>query len=278
MEKDKKLIMVTGANKGIGLEIIKTLLKTHPEYKFFMCVRSMERGKAALEELKKLYPDAESKVTVHDLDITNSKSIDKFVDWIKTSKTKIDCLVNNAGVLIRTTDVTEEVINQIFPTNYYGTIELTEKLVPLLPDGAKVVLIGGAMGTYMNLKNFPLKEKLEDPKLTLEGLAKIVHEFCNDAKAKKLPPITGMIPAYSASKLFLNYYTKVYANEKTIRDRGIQVYACHPGWVQTELGGPGAKLTLEQGAVCPCFVINLPWKIDENYQGKFISDCKVTPI
>ena len=52
MEKDKKLIMMTGANRGIRLEVIKTLLKSHPEYNFLMCARSTERDKAALEQLK----------------------------------------------------------------------------------------------------------------------------------------------------------------------------------------------------------------------------------
>jgi NAD(P)-dependent dehydrogenase (short-subunit alcohol dehydrogenase family) len=278
MKKDMKLIMITGANKGIGLEVIRNLLKSRPEYKFFMCTRSKERGEAALKKLKEDFPGAESKITLHNLDISNSKSIDAFVDWVKTSKTKIDCLMNNAGVIVRTNDVTEEVINQIFPINYYGTIELTEKMLPLLPDGSKIIIITSELGTYNNLKDCPLKGQLSNPKLTREELNKIMSNFCSEVKAKKITAMGGWGPVYGVSKLALNHYVKILAQEKEIKDRGIQVYACHPGWVKTDLGGSEAPLTIEQGTVCPCFVINLPWKVDENYQGAYIADCKVKPI
>ena len=278
METAKKLIMITGSNKGIGFATIKALMKTNPEYRFLMCVRSMERGKAAVENLKKEFPDAGSRVEVHNLDISSSKSIDEFIEWVKTSKTKIDCLVNNAGFAVSTTDVTEDVMNKTFPTNYYGTVELTEKMIPLLPESSKIIIITSTLGSYKNLSDCTLKERLKNPKLTIEELKKIVEDFCAEVKAGRPPIKSGIIPVYSFTKLALNHYVSLLANEKAIKEKGIQVYACHPGWVKTDLAGPEAPLSLEEGAVCPSFVVNLPWKVDEKYQGKYFADCKVEDI
>lgn len=278
METSKKLIMVTGSNKGIGFATIKALMKSNPEYCFLMCVRSVKRGIAAVADLKKEFPDVESRVEVHNLDVSSSKSIDEFIEWVKTSKTEIDCLVNNAGLAVQTTDVTEDVVNKTFPTNYYGTIELTEKMIPLLPEGSKIIIISSSLGSYKNLTDCTLKEKLKDPKLTIEGLKKITEEFCAEVKAGRPPIKSGVLPTYAFTKLLLNHYVVLLANEKAIKDKGIQVYACHPGWVRTDAAGPDAPLSLEEGAVCPSFVVNLPWKVDEKYHGKYFADCKVEDI
>jgi len=274
MEKDKKLIMITGSNKGIGLGLIKKILNTDPLYRIFMCVRSMERGKAALEELKQNFPNAESHVLIHNLDIADSKSIDEFVDWVKSSKTQIDCLINNAAVLTRTNEVNIDLVNKTFPTNYYGTIELTEKMLPFMTNNSKIIFITSSLGTYKHLTYCKFKERLKNPKLTRKELKNIVDEFCNEVKCNNSPIITGEYPVYGFTKLALNCYTRILSKEKAIEDKDIQVYACHPGWVKTDIGGPNAILTIEQGIECPYYLLNLPWTINENLQGKFFAKCQ----
>lgn len=278
MEKAKKLIMITGFNKGIGFAVAKHLLKTQPDYQFLLCARSLERGTEAVEQLKKEVPDVESRVTMRSLDISNSKNIDEFIDWIKTTSTQVDCLFNNAGALVKTTEVNEEAVKGQLPTNYYGTVELTNKMFPLMPEGSKIICMTSTLGTYKLLPDCTLREKLEKPGLTRQELTKIVDEFCDEVKAKKFPVKSGKYPVYGFSKLALNVYVRILANEKEIIDKKIQVYACHPGVVQTEMGGPDAPYTIEQGIVSPCYVINLPWKVDEKYQGKLFADCKVTSL
>eukprot|EP00826_Nyctotherus_ovalis_P002127 TRINITY_DN103_c0_g1_i1.p1 TRINITY_DN103_c0_g1~~TRINITY_DN103_c0_g1_i1.p1 ORF type:complete len:281 (-),score=37.97 TRINITY_DN103_c0_g1_i1:53-895(-) len=278
METDRRLIMVTGANKGIGLGLIKSLLKTHPQYHFLMCVRSLQRGKTAFDELKKEVPDTESRVQLRALDISSAESVSEFAEWVKASKMQVDCLINNAAVLIRTEEVNEKVVSQTFPINYYGTVGLTEKMLPLMKDESKIIMVTSSLGSYGNLSDCTLKEKPQNPMLTRIELMEIVDEFCREAKDNKFPVRSGEYPVYSFTKLVLNHYTQVLAGEKQVTDGGIQVYACTPGWAQTDIGGPGARLTIEEGIACPCYVLSLPWKIDKKYQGKFFHYCKVKDV
>ena len=275
MEKEKKLIMITGANRGIGFGMIESLLKSNPEYNFIMCARSMERGKKAFEELKKKFPDVESRVTLHELNIESSKSIDDFVEWIKNTHTIVHCLFNNAGICSWNTEITEAMVKEMVPTNYYGTVELTEKMFPLLPNESKIIFMTSRLGTHPNVSDSTISERLRNPKLTRSELKTIVDDFCTDVKNHKYPPDRGDYIIYGLTKLALNYYTKIFCEEKEVKDKNIQIYACHPGCVRTEMWGPSAPMSIEEGTVCPCYLINLPWKIDDKYQGKYFNDCKV---
>ena len=119
--------------------------------------------------------------------------------------------MNNAGVIAKTSDIREEVIDKILLINYYGTIELTEKMLPLLPNESKIIIVTSDLGAYKNLKDCSLKRELDNPKLTHEELNKIVDNFCNVAKEKKAITMAGLAPLYGFSKLALNYYSKILA-------------------------------------------------------------------
>jgi len=274
-----KTIIITGCNKGIGFGVVQKILKNHPEDKIIMAIRTLDNGKKALEELKKTFPDVEKKITLAELDVQNTKSIDKFIDWVKKNNIQADCLLNNAGTAVQKAELTPEIVKATFPTNFYGTIELSEKMVPLLNKNGKIIFITSIMGTHAMTPGFIYKDKLEDPKLTKEGLYKIVDQFKADVAAKK-PDIVkgGWFPIYALSKMLLNYYVKVWAQDKAIKEKGIQVYGCHPGWVKTDLGGPMAPMSVEEGTVCPCYLLDLPYVVDEKLQGKFFNECKVAQI
>ena len=82
---------------------------------------------------------------------------------------------------------------------------------------------------------------------------------------------------YGMSKVMINAWVKWWAFQEEVLSRGIQVYALCPGYVKTDIGING-KRTLAEGAVCPLYLINLPYQMDKEKHGKFFVDCKITSL
>ncbi len=273
-----KLIMITGCNKGIGYGILKNLAARKESYRFIMAVRSAERAAQALAELEKIVPKVSARTTVKEVDIASSESIDKFVGWIKESGTKVDCLVNNAGMAFKGDAFNEEVVRVTFQTNYYGTFELTEKLLPYIASNGKIVTISSSMGKLSILTSEALRKEFDDPKITREKLNALAKRFHDDVVAGNYKEKGWPRQSYGVSKVCTNIYNRILARDEDVVKRGIQVYACCPGWVRTDMAGPKAPRSIEEGAVCPCDLVQLPWKVNPELQGKFFYDSKVTPI
>lgn len=92
-----KIVMVTGANTGIGYEIVKALLESVKPYHVFVGSRSLDKGKIAIEELQKAFPKSSSTMEAIQLDLTSDESIESSFDQVKKSFDHLDVLVNNAG-------------------------------------------------------------------------------------------------------------------------------------------------------------------------------------
>jgi len=95
---ERRTVLVTGANKGIGYEIVKTLLQSSRRYHVLIGSRSLERGQEAAEKLRAECADTSSTVEPLQLDVSDDFSIEKAFEAVKTSIGHIDALVNNAGV------------------------------------------------------------------------------------------------------------------------------------------------------------------------------------
>lgn len=89
---------------------------------------------------------------------------------------------------------------------------------------------------------------------------------------------TSMYSIYALSKLCINKYAYVLGNSAEILNKNIQVYACCPGWVKTDMGGENAERTLEEGSVTPVYLISLKYEVNKTIQGQFFSDEKVTEL
>jgi len=76
----------------------------------------------------------------------------------------------------------------------------------------------------------------------------------------------------------LNIYNRILARDEDIVKRNIQVYACCPGWVRTDMAGDKAPRSIQEGALCPVALFDFPWKIDESKQGLFFYDGVVAKI
>jgi len=275
----KKKIVITGSNKGIGYAILERLAKDHKAFEFIMGVRKISNGEQAVSNLLKSISDIDKRIRIEQLDISNSQSVNEFVSRIDKNYGKVDALINNAGIAYKGDDFGPHVVQETFQTNFFGTIDITEKMIDLISDNGKILTVGSSTGKLRILISEEFKEFLRDPnisKLQLLNFAKQYYDaVLDDSYLHKGYPRQ----AYAMSKLLINLYTTSYlAKQPKILDKNIQVYALCPGWCRTDMTGPRALLSAEEGAETPAYLMNLPWNINKEFHGKFFFDKKVTSL
>ena len=181
----KKHALITGANKGIGLEIARQLGKKG--YRIIFTTRFTERGEQAVEIIKKEGIDA----FFVQLDVTDTTSILEAFRIIRSETGQIDVLVNNAGVLMKGDDniLTMEAsgIYQTMHSNAMGALMVTRTFYPLLPQGGRVIMIsstGGSISkhvstwapvycvskTALNAITLQLADALKDQKIAVNAV------------------------------------------------------------------------------------------------------------
>ncbi|CED82019.1 Dehydrogenases with different specificities (related to short-chain alcohol dehydrogenases) [Phaffia rhodozyma] len=269
---NNKVVVVTGANKGIGLQIVKSILLQAPQSQpltVYLCSRDSSRGKKALEDVLQGKSVGDHVVKVGDLDISNQESIRKFVDRVESESGKTDILINNAGVAISGNKFDREVVDYAFNTNYHGTKNVIQSFIPLLKKSteARIVNVGSTAGRSGIITDPSVLARFTKDDLTEEELEKAVADFKNDVSAgdyaKKGWPATG----YGMSKLALQAYTRIAARENP----GMLINNCCPGYVKTDMA-PGGVKTLEQGAKTP---VMLALDDINNVTGEFWRDGRV---
>ena len=214
----KKVALVTGGNKGIGLETARQLGKLG--ILVLIGSRDLAKGEAAAEELKKDGVDARAVK----LDVDNSADYEAVKKLIEKDYGVLDILINNAGIMIdsrkgnETSKTSQDILRKTFNTNFFAVVGLTQALLPLLKKslGGRIVNLSSILGSQT------LHATPESP----------IYE------AKTF--------AYDASKAALNSFTIHLAHE--LKGTKVKVNSAHPGWVKTEMGGEGAQLDVETGA------------------------------
>jgi len=207
---------ITGANRGIGLETGRQLGQLGMFV--FLGSRGLARGQAAATKLTTQGITAEAV----ELDVTNINTIKAAAEIIAQRFGRLDVLVNNAAIAIddKTKSPSEQSLEtwrEIFDVNFFGMVQVTQVLLPLLRKSNA--------GRIVNLSS---------------GLASLtIH-----ADPKGGLPKT--MAAYSVSKTAVVAWTVQLAAE--LKDTPIKVNACDPGWVKTDLGGPDAPTEVEDGA------------------------------
>jgi NAD(P)-dependent dehydrogenase (short-subunit alcohol dehydrogenase family) len=223
----KRVILITGANKGIGFETARQLGREGHT----VLVGARDEQKAA-EAVAKL---ASEGITAHPLalDVTSSDSIAKAAKHIEEKFGKLDSLINNAGVLlepfgIATSEVSLDTFRKTYDTNLFGVVAVTQALLPLLrkSEAGRIVNLSSILGS-LTLHT--------DPSSPIYNFKQV---------------------AYDSSKSALNQYTVHLAYE--LRQTPIKVNAAHPGWVKTELGGKDAPMELGDGAKTGVWLATLP--------------------
>jgi NAD(P)-dependent dehydrogenase (short-subunit alcohol dehydrogenase family) len=232
---DKRLAVVTGGNKGIGYEICLQLARKG--FRLVLTSRDPEKGREARKKLEKEGLD----VSHHPLDVTDQASVAAIARYIESEFGRVDVLVNNAGILIdsRSTSVLrekEETFRITLETNFYGALRMCQVLVPLMQKNH--------YGRVVNLSS---------------GLG-------------QLDDMGDGTPAYRVSKTALNALTRMVAS--AVEGDNILVNSMCPGWVRTDMGGPGASRSVEQGAGTAVWLAMLP---HEGPTGGFFRDKKPIP-
>ena len=238
----KKVALVTGANKGIGLEISRRLGKLG--FAIILGSREAKRGLAAAEQLKSEGIDTRSLV----LDVTHVPSITRAVLLLEQDYGHLDVLVNNAGAMhdrsLLPSATPLDTVREIFEPNFFGAISVTQALLPLLrkSEAGRIVNMSSSLGSLGTLS---------DP-VSFDGGWRLL--------------------GYGASKTALNAFTVQLAHE--LRDTPIKVNSAHPGWIKTDMGGEEAPGTVEQGADTPVWLATLP---PDGPTGGFFQDRKPIP-
>lgn len=229
------LAIVTGANRGIGLQVSKDLIQKG--YELVVGVRDPAAGEQTVREL-----GGERRARCLLLDVADPSSIAAFVQALPKNM-RVDALLNNAGASFDGFDA--QVARRTLDTNYRGPVRLTNALLPSLSASANVVMVSSGMGELSRF-GAALREKLLAPDLTAEQVERIATDFERSVAEGRHQELGFPSNAYSVSKALLNAATRVLG--KDFAGTGRRVNAVCPGWVRTRMGGNSAPRSLEEGA------------------------------
>lgn len=277
---ESKKVLITGSNKGLGYGILKNLSKRPEKHTFIMAIRDLNNGKKAIEELSKEIPDIASRIELLELDIANKNSIMNAIKILESKNTKIDCVINNAAIAFNDLFVmNEERAKKLLDTNFYGTVEFTNSISPFINNNGKIIFIGSLGGSLEILKSEKLVNQFLDSNLTMSKLFELAQKYLLDVKNNQFEQEGWPKYPYGISKLFVHFYAKLLSADPLYIKRNIQIYSCHPGTIDTDLtkNVQGIKnipniITVDEGAIAPCYIFDLPWTINEN-QGCFFNKC-----
>ncbi|KAH8804537.1 putative short chain dehydrogenase/reductase [Xylogone sp. PMI_703] len=142
MASNKTIVLITGANGGIGYETVIALAQESPDFHVLLGSRSLEKGQKALDEINSSHGSSlKGSVSLLQIDITNQASILAAKEEVENKYGKLDVLVNNAGVIVtRDTDLLTK-LRETFETNTFGPAVVTEVFEPLLKKSPSPRLI-----------------------------------------------------------------------------------------------------------------------------------------
>jgi NAD(P)-dependent dehydrogenase (short-subunit alcohol dehydrogenase family) len=238
-----KIALITGANKGIGLETARQLAQVG--YHVIIAGRNLGAAQKVTAMLDADGLSAEALA----LDVTDSSSIAQAAEFVGRHHSHLDVLVNNAGIARDAVDKAPsqqslEVWRATFDTNLFGLVEVTNAFLPLLKksEAGRIVNVSSLLGSIA---------------ANLDSTSPFYH---------------AKIPAYNISKTAVNAWTVHLAYE--LRDTAIKVNSASPGFVKTDLHGMDAPLSPSEGARTSFQLATLP---ADGPTGSFFHDMAILP-
>nr|AEE63240.1 unknown [Dendroctonus ponderosae] len=236
-----KSILITGCNRGLGLGLVKTLLKSDsPPKNLITTCRSVDKA----SELQQLASQHKN-VHIIPLDVRNTESFDAFAKGVEeiVGSEGLNVLFNNAGYSPKSTRlgfVKADQLLETFAVNTVGPILLTKALLPTLRKAANLNK-SGAFGSK---------------KAAVINMTSILGSIALNSDG-------GLYP-YRCSKAAINMATKSLSQD--LKKDGILVACVHPGWVKTDMGGSNAPMSVEESSRG---IVQLMAKLDESHTGGF---------
>ncbi|KAM5343935.1 hypothetical protein ACJ41O_012472 [Fusarium nematophilum] len=210
-----KVIIVTGGNSGLGLESIRQLAKHNPAH-IYLAARSAEKGEAAIAQLKGENPSLSS-LSFLQLDLASFESIQSAANKFNASSSRLDLLINNAGIMAAPEGTTKEGYEIQFGTNHMGPALFTQLLLPTLKKTA------ASPGSDVRVVFLSSKLESSAPE----------NSYQLGSMRTTMPHISTWA-RYGISKLANIHYNAALAD----RNHDIKFVSVHPGIVQTNLSGP----------------------------------------
>ena len=238
MRRNQRTAFVTGANKGIGFEVARQLLREG--FRVFLGARDQEAGKAAADKLNQESRRAGAEEIIFlPIDISKAESIRAAAEEFSRQSGRLDALVNNAGILLDDDKdiltLSPEMLQTTLRTNTLGALLVAQAFVPFLrkSDHPRIINVSSGGG-----------------------------QLADGAD--------GWAPAYCISKTALNGVTVQLA--AALPD--FAVNSVCPGWVRTDMGGANATRSVAEGA---SGIVWLAAEAPQGETGKFWRDRKVIP-
>src|SRR6266700_7443135 len=237
MAKEKRIALVTGANKGICFEVARDLARKG--FHVFLGARDTEAGEAAAEKLRKEGEEDYGEITFLKIDVSKPDSIRRAAEEFSKTSDRLDVLVNNAGILLdddkEVLTITPEIFETTMRTNTLGALLVSQALVAFLKksDTPRIVNVSSGGGQLTDGAD-------------------------------------GWAPAYCISKTALNGVTSQLA-------AALPKFAMNsvcPGWVRTDMGGSNATRSVAEGA---SGIVWLTAGASQSQISKFFRDRKVIP-
>lgn len=215
---DQKVALVTGANRGIGLETCRQLSKNG--IITILTSRDESKGMNAAASLE----EEGGVVYYFSLDVADLSSIMRIKTLVKEKFKRCDILVNNAGIFIdrgvSIIDLPDEVLQETLQINFLGALRMSQAFLPMMLESGygRIVNVSSGMGSITSMG--------------------------------------GRSAAYKLSKLMLNGMTRIMASE--VGHANIKINSMAPGWVHSDMGGQSAPRSLAQGADTIIWLATLP--------------------